>query len=150
MYFLLAYNSKYLFAGTAGINKTMPDTGVAFVTPFGGDSWQTINNGFVRNGAHLEGVSAMCANDFVVFAEWMTSELSVPLIMDKSGTSFEFKSQRRCSFDTNCRKACVLWYFIWWDFQFGRQRYFLLCQQHRFKLSEHIHSLFGQTFCGIR
>jgi len=66
--FSLAYNSKYLFAGTAGINKTMPDTGVAFVTPFGGDSWHTINNGFVRNGAHLEGVSAMCANDSVVYA----------------------------------------------------------------------------------
>ncbi|MBK9247637.1 MAG: T9SS type A sorting domain-containing protein [Ignavibacteria bacterium] len=66
--FSLASNSKYLFAGTAGVNTTMPDTGVVFVTEFGSDSWQTINNGLVRNGAHLEGVSAMCANDSVVFA----------------------------------------------------------------------------------
>lgn len=64
----LTGNSKYLYAGTAGVNTTMPDTGVAFVTPHGGTSWQVINNGFVRNGAHLEGVFAMCATDSLVFA----------------------------------------------------------------------------------
>ncbi|MBI3257919.1 MAG: T9SS type A sorting domain-containing protein [Ignavibacteriae bacterium] len=64
----LASNSSYLFAGTAGVNTTMPDTGVAFVTPLNGSSWQTINNGFIRNGAHFEQVTAMAANDSVVFA----------------------------------------------------------------------------------
>ncbi|MEO6189978.1 MAG: T9SS type A sorting domain-containing protein [Saprospiraceae bacterium] len=64
----LANNSKYLFAGSAGINTTMPDTGVAFVTPLNGNSWELINNGFVRNGAHLEAVLSIEANDSLVFA----------------------------------------------------------------------------------
>ncbi|MFZ1677093.1 MAG: T9SS type A sorting domain-containing protein [Saprospiraceae bacterium] len=65
----LAANHHFLFAGTAGTNTTMPDTGVAFVTPLlNSNSWSVINNGFVRNGAHLEAVSAMTANDSLVFA----------------------------------------------------------------------------------
>ncbi|MEP7195497.1 MAG: T9SS type A sorting domain-containing protein [Saprospiraceae bacterium] len=66
--FSLASNSKYLFAGTAGINTTMPDTGVAFVSSLNGNSWELINNGFVRNGAHLEAVLSIEANDSFVFA----------------------------------------------------------------------------------
>ena len=65
----LAANADYLFVGTAGTNYTMPDTGVAFVTPLtNGDSWQVINNGLARNGAHLEAVSGLTAKDSLVFA----------------------------------------------------------------------------------
>ncbi len=66
--FSLASNSNYLFAGTAGVNTTMPDTGVAFVSPLNGNAWQLINNGFIRNGAHLEAVISLAANDSLVFA----------------------------------------------------------------------------------
>ncbi len=65
--FSLAANSTTLYAGTAGIN-TIPDTGVAYRTPFGDTEWTRINEGFIRNGVHLEGVFAMDAVDTLVFA----------------------------------------------------------------------------------
>jgi hypothetical protein len=46
----------------------MPDTGVAYASLFNGNSWQLINNGFIRNGAHLEAVLSLEANDSLVFA----------------------------------------------------------------------------------
>lgn len=65
----LASNSTTLFAGTAGVNTTMPDTGVCFRAPLtGGSTWERINSGFVRNGAHLEAVSGLAASDDYVFA----------------------------------------------------------------------------------
>lgn len=65
----LASNSTTLFAGTAGVNTTMPDTGVCFRAPLtGGSAWERINSGFVRNGAHLEAVSGLAASDDYVFA----------------------------------------------------------------------------------
>jgi photosystem II stability/assembly factor-like uncharacterized protein len=66
--YALASNSNMLFLGTAGVNTTMPDTGVAFRTPHNGQVWELINNGFIRNGAHLESVFSMDANDNLVFA----------------------------------------------------------------------------------
>jgi hypothetical protein len=65
----LASNGTTLFCGTAGVNTAMPDTGVCFRAPLvGGNGWERINDGFIRNGAHLEAVSAMAASDDAVFA----------------------------------------------------------------------------------
>ncbi len=65
--FSLAANSTTLFAGTYGTNS-IPDTGVAYRTLFGGTEWTRINEGFIRNGVHLEQVFSMEAADTLVFA----------------------------------------------------------------------------------
>jgi len=65
--FSLAANSTTLFAGTFGTNS-IPDTGVAYRTAFGGMEWTRINQGFIRNGVHLEQVFSMAAVDTLVFA----------------------------------------------------------------------------------
>lgn len=65
--YALAANSTTLFAGTNG-DDTGRDTGVAFRASFDGDSWEKINTGFIRNGAHLEQVLSLDANDSLVYA----------------------------------------------------------------------------------
>lgn len=64
----LASNANWIFAGTAGINTTMPDTGVAFRRRRDGSGpWELINHGFIRNGAHLEAVTSFEANNDIVY-----------------------------------------------------------------------------------
>lgn len=65
--FSLASNSTMIFAGTQGTNS-IPDTGVAYRGTIGGNAWTRINEGFIRNGVHLEQVFSMAANDSLVFA----------------------------------------------------------------------------------
>ncbi|MBC7777299.1 MAG: T9SS type A sorting domain-containing protein [Phycisphaerae bacterium] len=63
----LAFNENYFFAGTSGINS-LPDTGVAYRMLWSDTAWERVNTGFFRNGAHLEQVFSMDANDSLVFA----------------------------------------------------------------------------------
>jgi hypothetical protein len=64
----LASNDQFIFAGTAGTNYTLPDTGVAFFTPrHSGNSWTVNNTGLSRNGAHLEATTSFAANDTVAY-----------------------------------------------------------------------------------
>lgn len=65
--YALAHNSNYIYAGTAGINS-LPDTGVAYWKSLTGGSWNRVNKGFIRNGAHLDSVFSLDANDSLVYA----------------------------------------------------------------------------------
>ena len=65
--YALAFNQDYIYAGTAGINS-LPDTGVAYYKSFSGGNWIRVNKGFIRNGAHLDSVFSMDANDSLVYA----------------------------------------------------------------------------------
>ena len=63
----LAYNSTYIFAGTAGRNWSA-DTGVVFRARRGKiEAPEKINNGLEKNGVHWEGSFCMDANDTFAF-----------------------------------------------------------------------------------
>jgi hypothetical protein len=82
----LAYNDQFIFAGTAGTNYTMPDTGVAFFTPrHQGTTWTVNNTGLSRNGAHLEATTAMAANDTVAYIGTDDVGYTGPRTMDNHG-----------------------------------------------------------------
>jgi photosystem II stability/assembly factor-like uncharacterized protein len=64
----LAYDGKYLYAGTSGSN-TSADTGVAFRLDLkNGSQWEKINNGFILNGVHLESIFGMGGDSLGIFA----------------------------------------------------------------------------------
>jgi hypothetical protein len=65
--YALANNTNYLYAGTRGI-AGLPDTGVAYRSMIGGSDWFRVNSGFIRNGAHLDSVFSLDANDSLVYA----------------------------------------------------------------------------------
>ncbi len=65
--YALANNNNYLYSGTRGI-ASLPDTGVAYRSMFGSSGWFRVNNGFVRNGAHLDSVFSLDANDSLLYA----------------------------------------------------------------------------------
>lgn len=65
--YAITSNPTAFFCGTAGVN-TSADTGVAFKMGVFSTSWEKINSGFVPNGAHLDGVFNMAANDSLIFA----------------------------------------------------------------------------------